>query len=394
MDPADLLSNRARSSTSSVIRDLLHLVDRPDMLSLAGGLPAPELLPTERVADAAARLLADPVAGRRALQYGPTEGMAELREVVAARLGVVPGSLVITTGSQQGVDLVARALVDPGDVVVVESPSYLGSLQSFRANGASLVAIDGDGDGLRVDLLAAAIEDGLRPKVVSVVTNFANPTGATLSLDRRSALAELADRWGFLVIEDDPYGELRWRGVHLPPISSFTDRAASLGSASKVLSPGLRLGWLRGPAWLLDAVVRMKQSADLHTSSLDQLLAADVLGDGPFVTAHVDRIRAVYAHRSGVLTDALAATFGDRLDVRTPDGGMFVWARWRDGRDATDLFGAAVAAGVAFVPGSAFAVDAAAQGDATAASMRMCFTTLDDDDLRAAVGRLAVAAGG
>ena len=238
------------------------------------------------------------------------------------------------------------------------------------------------------------LADGLRPKVVSVVTNFANPTGATLSLERRQALAALADRYGFVVIEDDPYGELRWRGERLPAIGSFTDRAASLGSASKVLSPGLRLGWLRGPAWLLDAVVRLKQSADLQTSSLDQLIAADVLGDEAFLAAHLDNIRSVYRHRAGVLTDALRERLGDHLDVRTPDGGMFVWARRLDGADTGPMFERAIDAGVAFVPGSAFAVqDSAVAADDGATrsphdSLRMCFTTLDDDGLRAAVDRL------
>ena len=386
---ATLLSARARSSTSSVIRDLLRLVDRPDMLSLAGGLPAAEFLPVERLAAATERVISP-----RALQYGPTEGMLELRTVVADRLGAAVDDIVICTGSQQGLDLVARALLDPGDVVVVEHPSYLGSLQSYRANGAVLHPVDGDDEGLRVDRLAADLAAGLRPKLVSVVTDFANPTGATLAHDRRVALVELAARYGFVVLEDNPYGELRWAGEHTTSIGSIaaaaggSDRVVTLGSASKVLSPGLRLGWMRGPAWLLDAVVKLKQSADLHTSSLDQLLAADVLGDPAFMADHLERIRTSYRGRSTALVDAIEELVGDRVEARRPDGGMFLWARLRDGSSTSDLFDRALDAGVSFVPGAAFAPD-----DAPSDRMRMCFTTLSAGDLHRAVGRLGDALG-
>jgi len=381
MDPAQLLSSRAASSTSSVIRDLLRLVDRPDMLSLAGGLPAPEHLPVARIAEAVAR-----VSSPRALQYGPTEGMSELREVVAARLGAEVASIVVCTGSQQGLDLVARALIDPGDVVVVEAPSYLGSLQSYRANGAVLHAVPGDDRGLDTDALAADLAAGLRPKLVSVVTDFANPSGATLSLDRRRALLDLADRYGFVVLEDNPYGELRWAGERLPSLSELGgsgDRVVSLGSASKVLSPGVRLGWMRGPAWLVDAVVKLKQSADLHTSTLDQLLAADVLGDAAFMAAHLDRIRVDYRDRAVALVEALSSPDGPDVEVAAPEGGMFVWARLRDGSSSSELFERALDAGVSFVPGAAF--DPSERPDDR---MRMCFTTLSANELREAVRRL------
>lgn len=378
----DLLSHRSRTATSSVIRDLLRLVDRPDMLSLAGGLPAPEHLPVERVVEAVGR-----VASPRSLQYGPTEGMVELRTVVAGRMGCTPDELVVCTGSQQGVDLVARAVLDRGDVVVLESPSYLGSLQSYRANEAELVAVAGDRDGMRVELLADRLAGGLRPKLVSVVTNFANPTGATLSLERRRALVELAERYGFLLLEDDPYGALRWGGEHLPSLAELAEGSelvASLGSASKVLAPGLRLGWLRAPGWLGSAVVRLKQSSDLQTSSFDQLVAADVLGDATFVAGHLSRIRDDYRERAEVLGAELHRRLGDRLVFERPQGGMFVWGQRTDGAATTDLFTRAIEAGVSFVPGSAFEPDGA-----PSPGMRMCFTTLSADHLRAAVARLA-----
>jgi len=393
MDSDALLSSRAHSTVSSVIRDLLRLVDRPDMLSLAGGLPAPEHLPVARIAEALARVRGTRVGGTRALQYGPTEGMVELREVVAGRLRCPINEIVICTGSQQGLDLVARSLLDPGDLVVVADPSYLGSLQSFRAAGAELHAVASDEDGLDVEALGVVLESGLRPKLVSVVTDFANPTGATLSAARRRRLLELAVGFGFVVVEDNPYGELRWAGEAEPSLGALAagtpaaDLVVTLGSASKVLAPGLRLGWLRGPAWLTDAVVRLKQSSDLHTSSLDQLLAADVLGDTAFMEAHLGLIRADYCTRPVVLAEALSDFGGGRIEAALPDGGMFVWARLTDGSSSSDLFDRALGEGVSFVPGAAFSPGFSPDGRPSD-RLRMCFTTLRPDELRAAVSRL------
>lgn len=389
------MSERAAAASSSVIRDLLRLVDRPGMLSLAGGLPAPELLPTERLRLAADAVLSRLATARRATQYGPSEGMGELREVLGVRLACEVADVVVTTGSQQAVDLVARALFDPGDVVVVESPTYLGSLQSFRSHGAEIVAVPGDAEGMRVDRLAALLDRGLRPRALYVVPNFANPTGATLPLDRRRTLVELSARYGFVVVEDDPYGELRWRGEHLPSLwdlAKGTEAAvASVGSASKILAPGLRTGWLRAPEWLAAAVVRLKQSADLHTSSLDQLLVANVLGDAAFMGAHVATIRSTYEARSRALVAALRSELGGVLDVDVPSGGMFVWARRRDGASTDPWLAAALDAGVAFVPGSAFAPGVAPSSGPPANALRMCHTTLCEPDLRFAVARLASA---
>lgn len=392
--PETRLSSRARAATSSVIRDLLHLVDRPDMLSLAGGLPAPELMPVDRLAAAAAV-----VASPRAFQYGPTEGMGELREVLGARLACRADDVIVTTGSQQGLDLLARVLVDPGDVVVVESPSYLGSLQAFRASGAKIVAVPGDGDGLRTDRLEALLTRGLRPKAVYVVSEFANPSGATLSADRRRHLVDLARRHGFVIVDDDPYGELRWAGARsaaMVDLDGGREVVAALGSASKILAPGLRIGWLRAPARLADAVVRAKQAADLHTGSFDQLVAADVLGDDRFMAAHAAAIRSAYRVRAEALVAALQGELGDVVDVRRPDGGMFVWAHRRDGGGTAEWFEPALAAGVAFVPGSAFDPDPGgsdgADGSASSpasAGMRLCFTTLEPVALSVAVHRLA-----
>ena len=274
---------------SSVIRDLLRIAESPEILSLAGGLPAPECLPAERVRMAADRALS--VIGRcgpTALQYGPTEGLDALRETVAPGTLASPAlgraeQVIITTGSQQGLALVAHALVDPGTVVVVEDPAYLGAHQVFAGHGADLVGIPVDADGLDTDDLAHRLSHGLRPAVVSCVPNFSNPSGACLSLPRRVHLAALAQRYGFVIVEDDPYHALSFCGPPPPSIGHFApDQTVSLGSASKVIAPGLRVGWLHAPAWLVAPIVRAKQTLDLHTPTLNQLIVAEILNDSTF----------------------------------------------------------------------------------------------------------------
>lgn len=392
-DPTGLLSRAGRESTSSVIRELLDWTRRPGMLSLAGGIPAAEVLPVGRVGDAVERVLA--THGAAALQYGPTDGEAELRALVAPSHDRAD-EVVITTGSQQSLDLLARVLLDPGDAVVVESPSYLGALSAFRAAGARLLPVPGDVEGLDTDRLAAALAAGARPKAVYVVAEFANPTGATMSAARRRHLAALADRYRFVVIEDDPYGALRFTGPPLTPLSDLTPMAVRLGTASKTLAPGLRVGWALVPAWLRGPVVRAKQSVDLHTSTLDQLVVADVLADDEFLGAHLDRLRSVYGRRCRALCASLARLGAGRFVADAPAGGMFVWAGLSPtlGLTADDVLPAALAADVAFVPGSAFLVDAAEatveRGDGER-RLRLCFATLDEDRLAEAVQRLVVA---
>ena len=396
----ELLSRTGREATSSVIRDLLDWTRRPDMLSLAGGIPAAELLPVERVGQAVERVLAD--RGPAALQYGPTDGEAELRALVAP----TPDrgdEVVITTGSQQSLDLLARVLLDPGDVVAVESPSYLGALSAFRAAGARLLPVAGDVGGLDTDRLEAALAAGARPKAVYVVPEFANPTGATLTAARRRHLAALAERHRFVIIEDDPYGALRFAGPPLAPLADLTPMAVRLGTASKTLAPGLRVGWALLPEWLRGPVVRAKQAVDLHTSTLDQLVVADVLADAVFLNDHLDRLRAVYGRRARALGAALARLGGGRFTVDPPAGGMFLCAGLAPalGLTADALLPAALDAGVAFVPGSAFLVDPAEAPAATGGAdtdrcdgerrLRLCFATLDEDGLAEAVERLVAA---
>ena len=389
-----LLSQRARSARSSVIRDLLRLVERPGVRSMAGGLPAPESFPVERMRVAVDRVLGRSVGIASPLQYGPTEGVGVLREWVAAQAdpAATADQVVITTGSQQGLDLLAHALCDPGDVIVVEEPAYLGALQAFRTAGATLVPVPlvrdagPDGDGLNVDALAAHLAGGLRPKACYVAPNFQNPTGATMSAARRARLGALADQYGFVVIEDDPYRDLRFAGEPQPSIRRSSELVVSLGSGSKVLAPGLRVGWMTAPAWLVPAVVRLKQARDLHTSSLSQWVAHDVLADAAFVAQHRLTLAELYGSRCAALVDALRHHLGDRIEFAAPDGGMFVWGSIA-GVDTTALLPIAVEEGVAFVPGGAFYVEDDAPDGRD--RVRLSFATLLPAELDDAVARLA-----
>lgn len=381
---------------SSAIRDLLALAARPDVISLAGGLPDPGGFPVPAVTDAVNDLLAtDPAA---ALQYGPTEGIAELRALVAERLGArthagrstTADQVLITSGSQQALDLVARTLLDPGDVAVVTDPAYVGALQALRASGATLAPIPSDRHGLRVDLLADALAAGLRPRLVHVVSSFDNPTGATLDGRRRVALAELAEEHGFWIVDDDPYAELRWRGAAPTPLRHLTDRCLSLGSTSKLLCPGLRVGWVAAPAAVAPSLAILKQATDLHTSTLSQQLALRLLADGQALDAHVDALTHGYRQRADALVAAFERHAPGALEVRAPEGGMFLWAQLaphvRPGTTADALLPEAIAAGVAFVPGSAFA---ASPDGGHRRRLRLSFSTADPATLEEAARRLA-----
>ena len=368
------LSRAARTAESSAIRDLLRHADRDDVLSLAGGLPAAERFPVAAISEAASLVLAR----GDGLQYGLSEGDLGLRELVAPDGD--PGAVVITTGSQQALDLIGRVLLDPDDPVIVGDPCYVGARQVLQANRARLVGIGVDRDGLDVDELASRLADGLRPKLVYVVANFDNPSGAVLAADRRVRLAALADEYDFLIIEDDPYGRLRYDGEHLDPIPG--ERVLRLRSASKTLVPGLRVGWVSGPQYVIDAIVIAKQAVDLHTSTVSQAIVHELLCRPGWFDTHVAGLLPWYAAQR----DALIAAIGTHLpaaEFHRPDGGMFVWLRL-PGSDAAAVLTDAVEAGVAFVPGSAFAVDRNLDDH-----LRLSFATVNAGELDEAVRRLA-----
>ncbi|NNH70258.1 PLP-dependent aminotransferase family protein [Nocardia uniformis] len=383
------LARRLDSLQSSAIRDLLKLTARADIISLAGGLPDAELMPRDRIATAAAAALSD----RSRLQYTESPGWGPLREVLAAResaaLGrpVLVDEVFVTHGSQQALSLLSEVLLDPGALVVVEDPAYVGALQVFRAAGARIEAVPVDAEGMRVDALRELITRGERPAVVHTVSNFHNPGGVTLSPRRRGELAELADTHGFWIIEDDPYGELWFDQPSPVPVANYSPNVIRLSSVSKILAPTLRVGWMVAPAQVCRAVELLKQGADLCGSALTQQIAADLLTDTDWLTTHIDAVRAAYGIRAKALVGAVRHRFADRVVTTDAAGGMFVWVDFTDGTDTNALLPGALDAGVAYVPGSAFAVTTDYSH-----SMRLCFTTSHADVLTEAVDRLARAA--
>ena len=353
------LAHRMAGMPPSAVREILKVAERPDILSFAGGLPAPELFPVDEIAAAHAEVLR--LSGRSALQYSTTEGFGPLREWIAAHLrhrGIAARAeeLLITSGSQQGIDLVARVFLDAGDVVLVESPTYLAAIQAFAAYQVRLVAVPSDDDGMQVDRLAALIA-AHRPKLIYLVPSFQNPKGTTLTPERRAALAELAAQHEIAILEDDPYGELSFTGARPRPVAAASHgNVLYLGTFSKTLAPGLRIGWLWGDARIVRKATIAKQAADLHTATLAQRATATLLASFDY-GAHVGRIREVYRERCQTMLGALAEHMPAGCRWITPTGGMFVWLQLPDQLDADALLPAAIARRVAFVPGSAFFAD-------------------------------------
>lgn len=385
MSDVSPLSLRAAHAPASAVRALLELTARPDVLSLAPGLPDAAALPAASIA----ALLPD-LLGRRgpygptALQYGPTEGDPDLRALLAARHGVTPDRVLVTAGSQQALDLLAHTLADPGDTVVVEAPTYVGALQAFRSAGLRIVAMPGDAEGMGADGITDLLAGGRRPRAVYVVSRFANPSGACLTPERAAHLAEVCARQGVPIIDDEAYADLGFTGA--AGRSPWPDAAPRIvvGTASKTVAPGLRVGWIIAPAHIVGAAARIKQSRDLHSSGLGQAVVAAMLADPDRFAAHVADVVATLAARADVLHDALRRHAGGLLTATPARGGMFLWARIADGApDADVLLGAAAAAGVAFVPGSAFQADGG--GDR---HMRLAFSALPADRLQEAARRL------
>lgn len=381
------LAARVARTGSSPVRDILALTARPEVISFAGGLPAPELFDAAGIAAAFRHVLAEEP--MRALQYSTSEGDPALRAAVAARttargLPTEADDVLVTTGSQQGLTLLATALLEPGDVVLVEDPCYLAALQTFSFAGARVVPVPTDDEGLDPAALDE-ITARERPKLLYLVPTFQNPTGRTLSAERRAAVAEVAARRGLWIAEDDPYGELRFEGEPVPWVASFPgaeDRTALLGSFSKVMAPGLRLGSVRAPAALRRACVIAKQAADLHTSTVDQAAAARYLAVAD-LDAHLRRVRDAYRARRDALVDGLSTALPGGSRWNRPAGGMFVWATLPEGYDATALLPEVVRHDVAYVPGAPFF---AGPPDATA--VRLSFVTHSPEEIREGLGRL------
>jgi 2-aminoadipate transaminase len=358
-----------------------------DVLSLAGGLPATGTLPTDDVVDAVSRVV---TRGAGALQYGPTEGEPELRRWIAQHEleGADPRDVVVTHGSQQALRLLVDALVDPGDTVVVERTSYVGMLQVLHPSGARLVDVGSDEHGMVTDELELLLASGLRPTLIYLAPTFQNPTGTVLSGERRRHLGRLAAQHGFVVVDDDPYRSL---GFEEPPERLRdhvpADLAVTVGSFSKSIAPGLRVGWVHAPEWLTPALVRLKQSVDLHTGSLSQRLVLDLVERPGWCAARGARQRELHRARANALGASLDRHLGGIARCDAPRGGMFCWVRLDLlGADTDELLPLAIEHGVAVVPGSAFDPLGRPTPDA-----RLCFATLDEAELDLAVARLGLA---
>lgn len=373
------LSERARKLTSSVIREILKVTERPDVISFAGGLPAPATFPVERMRAAAERVLTEQAAG--ALQYSATEGYLPLREWIAAHHGVRVSQVLITTGSQQALDLLGKCLIDEGSRVLVETPTYLGALQSFSLYGPDYKQVATDEHGLIPEALTDELTHGAR--MLYAQPNFQNPTGRRMPVERRRALAEFAKRSAFPVIEDDPYGDLNYRGEPLPSLLSMApDHVIHLGTFSKILAPGLRIGYIFAPEAMLFKLIQAKQATDLHTPSLTQRIAYEVIKDG-FLDTHIPEIRALYAAQCETMLAALERHMPDGVTWNRPEGGMFLWVEVPAHIDTVALLDAAVAHNVAFVPGAPFFANEAPHN-----TLRLSFVTVPPELIEQGVARL------
>ncbi len=376
------LARRTERMNPSAIREILKLAERPGVLSLAGGLPSPDGFPVEALREATARVLRD--TPREALQYAASEGYGPLREWVAARLandGVVvePGQVLITTGSQQGLDLVGKLLIDAGSAVAVETPTYLGALQAFAPCEPAFAALASDDEGPKPEALAGAA--GAR--FAYLLPNFQNPTGRVISEARREALVAAAQAAALPLVEDNPYGELWFDAPPPAPLAArWPQGTIYLGSFSKILAPGLRLGYAVAPPALYPKLLQVKQAADLHTPGFNQRIVHEVVRDG-LLDRHVPTVRARHAAQRDAMAAALSAHLPAGAEWQPPRGGMFFWLRLPPGLDATALLPRAIAAGVAYVPGAPFHA-----GEADARTLRLSFVTLTPAQLHTAIATL------
>lgn len=350
------LAHRTQQMQSSAIRELLKITQLPNVISFAGGLPAPELFPVREIEEACSYLLRHDA--KAALQYSTTEGHLPLRTWLAAAMAKYgidhgPDNVLITTGSQQALDLIGKVFIDPGAVVITGRPTYLGAIQSWRAYEVQFATVPLDDNGMQVDHIEPLIK-GKNVRFVYVLPNFHNPAGTTLPEDRRQYLVELARKYDLLIVEDDPYGALRYEGEDIVPIAAMApERTIYLGTFSKTLAPGLRIGWLVAPEEIRHRLVQAKQGADLHTSTFDQMIANDVAQRG-ILKAHIRKLRIAYGERMHTMLDALTELWPRECSWTHPQGGLFLWARVPERINTVDLLQTALKRKVAYVPGVNF----------------------------------------
>jgi len=388
---AGLFAERTRVMRSSAMRDLMAITARPDVISLAGGLPDTSTFPPQAFAAQMTRIAQESAA--EALQYGPTEGFRETIECIVEVMGAEgmlpdPEDVIVTTGGQQAIDLICKALIDPGDVVICEAPTYPGAIPVFCSYQADTIQIECDAEGMRIEELEATLErldaEGRRPKLIYSVPSFQNPAGVTMSLERRRRLVELARARELLVVEDNPYGLLRFSGEPLPPLYQLDggDFVIYIGTFSKILSPGIRLGWAVAPPPVMEKVVLGKQAADLCTSTLTQYFVREYFAAGRW-REYVESLTGIYRQRRDAMLDALRRYFPPQASWTEPEGGLFVWATLPPYIDTSDLLAKALRENVAFVPGQAAYVDGRGRS-----SMRLNFSAGGEDEIREGIRRI------
>jgi 2-aminoadipate transaminase len=385
------LATRAARMQSSVIRELLKYAVQPDIISFAGGMPAPELFPVREFQEACQYVLAHE--GQVALQYGPTEGYRPLKEWLAETMykygiWVEVDNILITNGSQQGLDLLGKLFVDPGVCILTSAPTYLGALQAWNAYEAQYRTVPLDNDGMDVDQLEDVLDNcSERPCFIYVLPNFHNPAGTTMPLERRQRLVKIAREYDLVIVEDDPYGELRFEGEDITPIFRLApERTIYLSTFSKTLAPGIRLAWIVAPKPIIARLVQAKQGADLHTSTFSQMVANDICQRG-ILRQHVKRLRKVYGRRRDVMLEAIEEHWPDGCSWTRPAGGLFLWARVPERINTRDFLQKALAAKVAYVPG--FAFYPGEQGGEHA--MRLNFSNANEEKINEGIYRMGIA---
>jgi 2-aminoadipate transaminase len=388
---AGLFATRTRVMKSSAMRDLMAITARPEVISFAGGLPDTSTFPPDTFAAVAGRIAHESCA--KALQYGPTEGLVETKECIAEVMAadgtpVDLDDMVVTTGGQQGIDLVTKTLIDPGDVVVAEAPTYPGAVPTFSSYQADVVQIEMDSDGMRIDLLEEALarldREGRKPKFIYTIPNFQNPAGVTMSLERRVRLVEIAHERELLVLEDNPYSLLRYEGDPVPSLHALDGGVfvMYLGTFSKILSPGIRLGWVVAPPPVLDKINQGKAGTDLCSSTLSQLMVQAYFREVRW-RDYVDSLTQIYRDRRDTMLDALAEHFPPQAEWTRPGGGLFIWATLPDFIDTTDLLARCLRDNVAFVPGEQAYMDGRGRD-----SMRLNFSISNKETIQEGVRRI------
>jgi 2-aminoadipate transaminase len=389
-------ATRTNRMKASAIRELLKLTERPEVISFGGGMPAPEIFPVEEVNKACDRILKN--SSDKALQYGTTEGYNPLREMIAADakkrgFSCDIDNIIMTSGSQQALDLLGKVFIDPGDRILVENPTYLGTLQAWNSYECEYITVKSDQYGMLPDSLEEQLKT--HPKLMYAIPNFQNPTGISFSLERRKKVVELADKYGVPIVEDDPYGRLRYDGVDIPTLaqldsemrgqtnSQYNGNVIYLSTFSKILAPGIRLAWVIGPVEAVSKMAQAKQGVDLNTSTFNQMIAYEVGKDG-FIDKHLEVIKRVYHERRDVMLDALEEHCPQSIRWTHPDGGLFLWVTLPEGNDAAELMVEALKENVAYVPGGSF--HPLGGGDNT---MRLNFSFANPQTINEGIGRLA-----